>query len=178
VARVRIRTFHNATRLAGHEPKTLDEFTYAIAFPVATMIVRGKIGVEELSPEMRQDPEILRVSRVTDLVETEHYTRISTRKRWADLTLYLTDGRVLESPARTPVGDPDDPLSDAEIRDKFRRFADPVLGEARARTIEAVVAAVDEPTTDVGRVLDLVCGRPAGSGAAIPAADAVAVRPR
>ena len=76
------------------------------------------------------------------------------------------------------MGDPDDPLSDAEIRDKFRRFADPVLGEARARTIEAVVAAVDEPTTDVGRVLDLVCGRPAGSGAAIPAAVAVAVRQR
>jgi 2-methylcitrate dehydratase PrpD len=41
---VRIRTFHYATRLAGHGPRSLDEFTYAIAFPVATMIVRGRMA--------------------------------------------------------------------------------------------------------------------------------------
>ena len=46
IAGVEIRTFHYATRLAGHEPKSLDEFSYAIAFPVAAMIVRGRIGVE------------------------------------------------------------------------------------------------------------------------------------
>ena len=44
IAEVEIRTFHNTVRLAGHEPETLDEFSYGIAFPVATMIVRNQIG--------------------------------------------------------------------------------------------------------------------------------------
>ncbi len=156
VERVRIRTFHYATRLAGHAPQTLDELTYAIAFPVATMIARGRIGAEELSPSVLHDPEILRISRAIELVELDHYTRISTRQRWADVTLYLTDGRALESGPRTPRGDPEMPLSDAEIAAKFHLFATPVLGGRRAAEIEERCGAVDRPGADLGRLLDLV----------------------
>ena len=91
VERVRIRTFHYATRLAGHEPKTLDELSYAFAFPVATMIARGRIGIDELGEAVLEDPGILRLSRGMEIVELDHYTRISTRQRWADVTLYLSE---------------------------------------------------------------------------------------
>ena len=65
VKAVEIRTFHYATRLAGHEPKSQDEFAYSIAFPVAAMIVRGQVGVSELTQEALYDLDILRVSRAT-----------------------------------------------------------------------------------------------------------------
>ena len=38
---VKIKTFHNAKRLAGHTPVSTDEFAYSIAFPVVCLIVRG-----------------------------------------------------------------------------------------------------------------------------------------
>ncbi len=50
IASVEIRTFHYATRLAGHRPQSMDELAYSIAFPVATMIVRGVFGATEMSP--------------------------------------------------------------------------------------------------------------------------------
>ena len=143
VERVRIRTFHNAIRLAGHQPQSTDELAYSIAYPTAIMIVRGKIGIPELRPEVLLDSEIRRISLATELVETEHYNMISMRERWADVTLYLQDGRVLQSAARKPKGDQNDPLSDSEIADKFHRFADPVIGSARAARIEAAVAGMD-----------------------------------
>jgi 2-methylcitrate dehydratase PrpD len=156
VERVRIRTFHYATRLAGHEPKTLDELSYAIAFPVATMIARGRIGIDELGEAVLQDPEILRLSRGMEIVELDHYTRISTRQRWADVTLYLTDGRILESGPRTPRGDPETPLSDEEIATKFHLFADPVVGATRAAEIEELCGTVDRPGARIEPLMEVL----------------------
>ena len=110
---VRIQTFHNAIRLAGHDPQSLDEITYGIAYPTAMMIVRGKIGPAELDPSVLDDPEIRRISLATKLVETDHYNKISVGVRWADVTLTLKDGRTFQSPPKKPRGDPDTPLSDA-----------------------------------------------------------------
>lgn len=143
---VRITTFHNATRLAGQDPKNLDELAYGIAFPTATMIVRGEIGIAEVSAQVLEDPEIRRISLATELVESEDYNaKAQHGERWADVTLNLIDGRSLRSAPRTPKGDPDNPLSDAEIAEKFRRFAAPVLGPERAAAIEEQAARLDTP---------------------------------
>jgi 2-methylcitrate dehydratase PrpD len=155
VERVRIQTFHNATRLAGYDPKSMDALTYGIAYPTAIMIVRGKIGIPELSPDILNDPEIRRISLATELVETEHYNRISVRERWADVTLYLKDGRALQSEPRKPKGDPDDPLSDAEIHEKFHRF-DPILGLVRASGIEAAISEIDKANANMNWLSHLV----------------------
>lgn len=136
VAQVEIRTFHNATRLAGHAPETPDEFAYSIAFPVAAMIVRGQLGAAELSPDTLSDVDILRVSHATKLIDDPHLTRISEGKRWAQVTITLQTGDTVAAKPRTPRGDRDLPLSDAEISDKFHLFADPVLGDRRASEVE------------------------------------------
>ncbi|KIC10898.1 2-methylcitrate dehydratase [Leisingera sp. ANG-M1] len=155
---VEIRTFHYATRLAGHEPQNQDEFAYAIAFPVAAMIVRGQVGVEELSEAALRDPDILRVSRAVTLIDDAEMTRISTDKRWAQVTLVLKDGRRIEDVPRTPRGDADLPLSDAEIVQKFHLLAAPVLGQARAEALAELALQFDSlDTTRFRQLLDLCC---------------------
>jgi len=157
VEKVRIQTFHNATRLAGHEPKTLDELTYAIAFPVAIMIVHGKIGVSELEPAILSDGEVLRIARATELVETEHYTTISTAKRWADVTLVLKDGRKFQSEPMTPRGDADNPMSTTELAEKFDSFTTPIVGAARSGTLQDMGAQFDTLSgPDLSRLNDLI----------------------
>lgn len=156
VARVEIKTFHMATRLAGQAPATPDEFAYAIAFPVATMIVRGQIGVPELATDTLQDPEILRISQNTHLIDDPHLTAISVGKRWAEVSIILYDGRRFDAAPRSPRGDTDMPLSDAEIAEKFHLFADPVLGQSRANEIEMLTANFDSlKQPDFARLLDL-----------------------
>jgi 2-methylcitrate dehydratase PrpD len=161
VAAVKIRTFHYATRLAGHEPQTLDELAYGIAFPVATMIVRGRIGAAEMNPHTLRDPDILRISRLVELIDDPHLTEISVEKRWAAVTLIDTDGKEYSTPPRTPRGDADMPLSDEEISDKFHGFADPVVGEKRARQMEALSADFDSlDAPNFARLMDLCLSAP------------------
>lgn len=153
---VDIRTFHYATRLAGHEPQTQDEFAYSIAFPVAAMIVRGQVGIPELSQEALSDPDILRISRATNLIDDAEMTRISTDKRWAQVSLVLKDGRRIESAARTPRGDADMPLSDSEISTKFQSLSAPILGQQRADEIEGLSGQFDALSVkDFAHLLDL-----------------------
>lgn len=161
VASVEIKTFHNATRLAGKTPQSPDEFAYAIAFPVATMIVRGQIGVPELDQATLNDPEILRISQQTQLIDDPHLTKISEGKRWASVTITTKDGQLHAAPARTPRGDTDMPLSEAEIATKFHLFADPVIGRARADEIEALAGNFDTlNATDFSRLVDLCLCQP------------------
>ncbi|MDF3413471.1 MmgE/PrpD family protein [Sulfitobacter sp. M57] len=161
VAGVDIRTFHNATRLAGHRPASPDEFAYGIAFPVATMIVRGQIGMPELGVTTLNDPDILRISDSVRLIDDPHLTKISQGKRWAQVTLHTTDGRRFEDVARTPKGDNDQPLSDREISEKFHLFADPVLGTARSAEIETLCTGFDRLTApEFARLLDLCLSAP------------------
>ncbi len=143
VAAVDIRTFHYATRLAGHEPANLDEFSYSIAFPVAAMIVRGEIGPNELTPETLRDEDILRISRATNLIDDPEMTERSVAKRWAEVAITLKDGSKLQDAPRTPRGDVDQPASDREISDKFHLFADDILGPSRAAQIEDLCGRFD-----------------------------------
>jgi 2-methylcitrate dehydratase PrpD len=144
IASVDVRTFHYATRLAGHRPANLDDFTYGIAFPVATMIVRGQIGPAELHPETLSDPDIQRVSDATRLIDDPEMTARSVTKRWASVTLRTGDGRVFEAPPRTPRGDSDQPLSDDEIVDKFHLYAGDILGARRADPLCEAALTFDE----------------------------------
>lgn len=144
VAGAEIRTFHNATRLAGPTPQSPCEFAYSIAFPVAAMIVRGQLGLAELEACTLHDADILRISQAIRLIDDPELTvRSSTGTRWAQVTLILQDGTRLEAPARTPRGDPDQPLSDAEISEKFHLFSDALLGVTRAARIEQAIGQFD-----------------------------------
>lgn len=176
IDRVRIRTFHYATRLAGHEPQSPDELAYAIAFPVATMIVRGRMGSEELGAEVLSDPDILRLSRRTELIDDPELTARSVDRRWAQVTLTDIEGRDYASEARAPRGDREAPLSDAEISGKFHAFADPVLRPERAGQLEDLAGRFDHLSAEAfGDLMDLCLEATAGDGASAerpPAANA------
>ena len=161
VAGVDIRTFHYATRLAGHEPQTPDELAYSIAFPVATMIVRGKMGPEELKPETLKDPDILRISRATTLIDDDEMTARSIEQRWAQVTIKLRDGRVIEGEPCTPRGDRDQPLSEAEFHEKFHLLASGSLGKERRNALEAACLRFDQlDGAGVAELLDLCLDAP------------------
>lgn len=163
IAALRIQTFHYATRLAGGDPRNLDELTYAIIYPTAIMAVRGRIGLDELRPDVLEDVEIRRVAQATELVETDHYTAISVAKRWADVVLTTVAGRVLQSPPRAPRGDPDDPLTDAEIAAKFHAFAGPVLGDDTAAWIESACTRLDDlDSAELKRLFSILLEPPEG----------------
>jgi 2-methylcitrate dehydratase PrpD len=66
-------------------------------------------------------------------------------KRAARVTVTLRNGQVLERYQPTRKGDPDAPLSDADLSAKFRELARPVIGETAEALLSALWSGTDLP---------------------------------
>jgi len=154
IERIEVATFHAATRLAVRRPATTEEAQYSLPFPLAAILVRGRIGAAEVSPEALEEPEIARLSEVVQLTEDDECNALFPAKRLARATLYLRDGRVLRSPMTMARGDPETALSEAQLAAKYEELVAPLVGPERSATMERDIASLDRDPDSLSRVLE------------------------
>jgi 2-methylcitrate dehydratase PrpD len=144
VAAVEVGTYRVATEVAGNpDPRTDFEAKFSIPFGVATAIVRGSVRLDAFRPESLDDPAVRGLVARTRLVTDPELDGLFPTRRAARVRLELTDGRVLETTRRTRKGDPDDPLTDAEMQAKFDELAAPTLGVEEAAALSARIWALE-----------------------------------
>jgi len=68
-------------------------------------------------------------------------------QRAARVAIEARDGRRGEHLQPTRIGDPDAPLSDRQLEDKYLELAGPVLGEARARVLLEQLWQIEQAKT-------------------------------
>ena len=132
-----MRTFHEAYKLSTAEPADTDAAQYSMPFPLAALLVRGKVGPDEINEAAIADAEILRLSCMVEPVDDARFSALFPAERWAEVELRLADGRVLRSEPAVARGSAENPLSDAEISDKFHELIAPAgwpTGRAPSRT--------------------------------------------
>jgi len=145
IARICIRSFDYAVQLFATMPDTTSKAQYSLPFSVATQLVHGHIGLEHISGAGLSDPAVAAlVARTTMQAAPQHQARFPAG-RWADVEITLTDGRVLSSGDTHARGGPERPFNQAKVVKKFLRFAEPVLGEARAKGLCTAVLGLNNP---------------------------------
>ncbi len=152
IAGIRIETFHQAKRLPLAEPANTEQAQYSIKFPVAAALMRGRIGVAEVTGPALQDPDILRLANMIEVTEDDEANAAFPADRLARVRISLADGQTHESEMMKAVGDPENPISDDDLHAKFTSLAAPVLGEVRAAQLLEACKALWEADT----VSDLV----------------------
>lgn len=152
IDQITVHTFHEASRLATSNPETTEEAQYSLPFPVAAALVFGQVGPDEVDGASLNDPRVLRLSDGMILKEHEPYNEVFPAQRYAHVEVRLKDGTVHVSDRHPARGDPEDPLSDKELEDKFYFLANPVIGETRAKKIHDLVIGLGE-SRDVNELL-------------------------
>ncbi|QBK29335.1 MmgE/PrpD family protein [Roseitalea porphyridii] len=141
IAAIRVRTFHEATRLAARRPADTEQAQYSLPFPMAAMLVHGRLGVAEISGTGLADAAVLDLAGRIELIGDARFDAVFPAERWAEVEIDQRDGRTIRSAPLTARGDADAPLSDDEITAKYRAL----MGEAghadRAGPIERMVMA-------------------------------------
>ena len=162
VANVTIETFAEAVALGSGcpLPRTTDEAQYSLPFPVAAALVFGRVGSDEVSAPALTDPRIHRLLATMTLVEDPTFSRRFPAERWARVRVALNDGRTLVSAPAQARGIPTNPMTDDELRGKYRELAEPVLRQARSTRIEEMIAALPTDPTALAVLTDEVL-RPA-----------------
>jgi 2-methylcitrate dehydratase PrpD len=98
-------------------PQTAIDAKFSIPFTVAVALVRGGVTLADFDADARADAAVLALARrITPVANPDWGTAHATR---GALSLTLHDGSVLTGATDDPRGSPADPLSDAELIEKF-----------------------------------------------------------
>ncbi|WP_097303967.1 MmgE/PrpD family protein [Pseudomonas chlororaphis] len=156
---IEVETFHESVCLQGHFPSNADEAQYALAFPLAALIMRGQLGPGEVTGEAIHAPDILALSGRITLHEAPDLSARFPEEILSRVILNLKDGSRLASPTATAKGDPDNPMSATEFIDKFHLLADDSLGSALANALKASIDALPA-SSDCQAFLELLLSAP------------------
>lgn len=114
-------------------PATAIDAKFSLPFTAALALVRRRVGLDDFDEAARSDPRLLAVAGRVVFAQRPGWGR--DRAASASVELVLRDGRRLAAELEVPLGHPDRPLSDAQLRAKFvdcaARAARPIAaGEA------------------------------------------------
>ena len=155
IARVEVETFAEAVRLGAALPATTEAAQYALGFPLAAFLVRGRLGADEIGPDGLSDPAIAAMTRRISLIERPEFSHRFPASREALVRIVTDAGEVYTSPVTTARGDPDNPLSDGEL---MRKFADLTchVGAERSRRISETCLSLGTPGYVADNLADLL----------------------
>lgn len=111
----------------GHDhvvTSSLLEAQMSAPFAAAAALKRGRVTISEFGQDARQDPDINRLLQHIDVVIDDECEAAYPAQRSGSLTVGLKSGRALSTVVRDPKGEGDNPLSDADIREKLRGSLD------------------------------------------------------
>ncbi|MCU0070150.1 MmgE/PrpD family protein [Pseudomonas koreensis] len=155
---IRVETFYESMCLQGHTPDDADQAQYALAFPLAALIVRGKVGPEEVTGAAIHAPDILALSSRIEIVEAADISARFPDEILSRITVTLKNGTVLVSPVTAARGDPETALSLEELEHKFDLFASS-LGSEHSLAVKQAIRHLGHSSSAI-TALEPVFGRP------------------
>jgi len=146
IRKVQVATYRPALDVAGNiSPRTAAEARFSLAYVVAHALLYGSVRLAAFSYERLADPRVRSLIRRIDLSVDEDLDRAFPRQRAARVSIETLDGRRTEHLQPTRKGDPDAPLTDDDLSDKFLELASPVVGDAAARSKLNALWRLDAP---------------------------------
>ncbi|HWI82118.1 MmgE/PrpD family protein [Ramlibacter sp.] len=133
---IQVDTYKTALDVTGNfEPRTAFEAKFSLPYVVAHGLLYGAVRLNAFEPQRLADPAIRALMARTRLNADGELTAKFPNVRAARVTLTLRNGQVVSQFAPCRKGDPEAPLTDADLDDKFLELASPVIGDAPARTL-------------------------------------------
>jgi 2-methylcitrate dehydratase PrpD len=144
VSRIRIGTYAKALEVTGNaRARSGYEAKFSLPYCASVALIDGRVRLDAFDHRHLEDPEIRKMIKRVELSVDPQSDKGFPKQRAAVVEIHTTDGRVLSSRAPTRKGDPDSPLSDAELVDKYRELVSPVIGEAATERLLDVLWRID-----------------------------------
>src|SRR5262249_2946568 len=149
ITEVAVETFREGVCLGTNRPDSTEEAQYALGFPLAALLVRGRIGAEEIGAEGLADQAIASMVDRIALRERPKFSEAFPAKRIAVVSITRKDGVIFTSPPTTARGDADTPLGDDVLAAKFADLTRH-LPEGRSAGLASAIGCIDQAPADVG----------------------------
>jgi 2-methylcitrate dehydratase PrpD len=148
IERIRVGSYRAAKEVSGYDsPNTPAEARFSLKYVVATALTHGSVRFAAFEPARMNDAATRELMAKIDVAIDPELDAAFPKQRAARVAFRTRDGREEELLQPTRIGDPEAPLSDAQLEAKYLELAGPVLGEPRARKLLADLWALDQAAT-------------------------------
>ena len=143
IERVEVATYRAGLEVAHYEnPVTPAEARFSLRYVVATGLTHGSVRLAAFERDRLQDPATRELMKRIELAIDPQLDAAFPSQRAARVAIHAR-GKREEHFQPTRIGDPDAPLSDAQLEEKYLELAVPVLGEKQAKEQLARLWALD-----------------------------------
>jgi 2-methylcitrate dehydratase PrpD len=144
VARIRIGTYSKALEVTGNAtPVSGYEAKFSLPYCASVALIDGRVRLSAFDDQHLEDPEIREMIKRIELYVDPQSDKGFPKQRSAVVEIQTRGGRELGHRAPTRKGDPDSPLSDAELVEKYRELVSPVIGETATEDLLDILWRID-----------------------------------
>jgi 2-methylcitrate dehydratase PrpD len=110
---------------------------FNLPFCVATALIFGHVDVDDFTEERINNPDIRGLMDRISFQEEPELTRLYPQKWPSQIEITLTNGERYKGYCEYPKGDPENPLSEKELTEKFNKLCgDIISADEKERIIE------------------------------------------
>lgn len=141
--------------VAGHDHTDIlgvSSAKMSMPFAVALALVKGAAGMEEFNETNVTDKEILSLTKKIKVVENEELSALVPKKRASILNVKLNDGTTLTHRVDYPKGEPENPLTDEELIQKF--FSLSITSGISAQNCNKAIEIINQTTFCINSLIN------------------------
>lgn len=154
IAQIRVGGYKATNEVCKYvHPKTPFEAKFSLTYTVSARIVLGRVREKAFLADALTNPEIYALEdRVVLSIDQECADKFPIH-RSAKVEIEMKDGLVYSHHQHTRHGDPDEPLTDQELLDKFIELTEPRIGLSSAHSLSnALLNVSPAPVSSLSKI--------------------------
>ncbi|HVO80682.1 MAG TPA: MmgE/PrpD family protein [Terriglobales bacterium] len=159
VQKVQIRSLARAADILSdpskYDPHTKETADHSLPYVIAAALVDRQVTPAQFGMKKIMDPAIRAQLKKVEVVADPEIEKVFPALQRVIVNITTTDGRSLHKQLDYPKGDPRNPLSDAEIEEKFAALANGVLSPSAQKKLKDAIWNL-EKITSVSKLMALM----------------------
>ncbi len=159
IQKVQIRSLARAADILSdpskYDPHTKETADHSLPYVIAAALADRQVTPLQFTPEKIMDPKIREQLRKVEVIADPEIEKVFPALQRVVVTIRRKDGREFSRQLDFPKGDPRNPLSDAEVEEKFAALAEGVLSERAQKKVKDAVWGL-EKVSSVSKLMALL----------------------
>jgi len=143
VEKVQIRSLARAADILSdpskYDPQSKETADHSLPYVIAAAVAERQVTPVQFEMKKIMDPTIRAQLKKVEVVADPEIEKVFPALQRVIVNLTTTDGRTFSKQLDYPKGDPRNPLSDAEVEEKFAALADGVLSEGAQKKLKDAI---------------------------------------
>jgi 2-methylcitrate dehydratase len=159
VTKIQIRSLARAADILSdpskYDPRTKETADHSLPYVIAVALAERQVTPVQFTMAKIMDPVIRAQLKKVEVVADPEIEKVFPALQRVIVNISTTDGRTFTKQLDYPKGDPRNPLTDAEIEEKFAALAEGVLSAGAQKKLKDAIWNL-EKITSVSKLMALM----------------------